>query len=81
MQKNPNVIVGVEYDEERKKMQSDLFGMSRGAESLAYVNTTSYNSLNVLNIPLADYRNRVGIYDRADRPILPLALEAYRQAQ
>ncbi|EKD30379.1 MAG: Adenylate cyclase, partial [uncultured bacterium (gcode 4)] len=81
LQKNPNVIVGVEYDETRKTLHTDIFWEEWRSKNIALVNTTSYNSLNVFNFHLADYKNRVKIYDARKNPILPLAIEAYKQAR
>lgn len=44
------------------------------------INSTSYNSLNIFDWNLADYRNRVRLYDTREDSPLPISIEAYRIA-
>lgn len=78
LQKNPNVIIGAEYNEKSQLLQTDLFGEGSYKESMGIINTTSYNSFNVFNFSLPDYRNRVRLYDKGENSILPISIEAYR---
>lgn len=62
--KNPNVIVGVEYTKNTHKLYTDLLEDVNYNGSIGITNTLSYTSLNVFNWKLADYHNRVRIYDK-----------------
>jgi len=47
---------------------------------MGVINTTSYNSFNIFNFNLPDYRNRARLYDKGKESILPISIEAYRIA-
>jgi hypothetical protein len=78
--KNPNVIIGAAYSEKSSSLQTNLFGQEVYRGSMGLINTTSYNSLNIFGLNLADYRNRVRLYDKGIASTLPISLEAYRIA-
>lgn len=80
LEKNPNVIIGVEYNEKSETLHTDLFGVGSYTGSMGIINSTSYNSFNVFNFNLADYRNRVRLYEKWENSILPISIEAYRIA-
>ncbi len=80
LEKNPNVIIGAEYNEKTRSLHTDLFGAGNYAGSMGIINTTSYNSFNVFNFNLADYRNRVRLYEKGGDFVLPISIEAYRLA-
>ena len=68
----------MEYNEKSKSLQTNLFGKGDYKGSMGIINSTSYNSFNVLNFNLPDYRNRVRLYDKGKDSILPVSIEAYR---
>lgn len=80
LEKNPNVIIGVEYNEKSGPLQTDFFGAGSYTGSMGIINSTSYNSFNVLNFNLPDYHNRVRLYEKGEKSILPISVEAYRIA-
>lgn len=80
LEKNPNVIIGVEYNEKSQSIQTDLFGAGDYKGSRGIINTTSYNSFNIFNFNLPDYRNRVRLYEKGGNSVLPISIEAYRIA-
>lgn len=78
--KNPNVIIGAEYNEKMGSLQANLFGQGEYQGSMGIINSTSYNSLNIFGLSLADYRNRVRLYEKGDTSVLPISIEAYKIA-
>lgn len=80
LQKNSNIIIGVEYNEKSQSLHTDLFGVESYQGSLGIINSTSYNSFNIFNFNLPDYRNRARLYEKGEGSVLPISIEAYRIA-
>ena len=79
--KNPNVIIGTEYNKDTHALSTNLLeDMATYTGSIGVTNTLSYTSLNVFHLKLADYRNRVQMYNRGTKPLLALGIEAYQLA-
>lgn len=80
LSKNPNIVVGAEYNENIHSLHANLFWEEKYMGSMGIINSTSANPFNVINVDLPDYRNRVRLYDKTKWSILPISVEAYRIA-
>lgn len=74
------MIIGVEYNEKAQSLHTNILGEGDYKGSMGIINSTSYNSINIFDFNLADYRNRVRLYEKGSESVLPIGIEAYRQA-
>lgn len=80
IKKYNNVILWTEYDP-TKWVKKYLFWGEKETENIAYVDTKSYNDLDILDIfKNSDYKNKIPIYYDWLNPILPFSFAVYKLA-
>ncbi|EKD66057.1 MAG: hypothetical protein ACD_49C00067G0043 [uncultured bacterium (gcode 4)] len=76
---NENIIIWTEYIDSKNDVEKKLFGLNEEMKNIAYVDTKSYNDLDLFWISSGlDFKNKIPIYFNWNNPILPLSLALYK---